>query len=41
MQTLEMDLSRMVHERLITHEAAVAASDYPEQIRVATGFAAR
>ena len=41
MQTLEMDLSRMVHERLITHEAAVAASDYPDQIRVATGFAAR
>jgi twitching motility protein PilT len=41
MQTLEMDLSRMVHERLITHEAAVAASDYPDQIRVVTGFAAR
>jgi twitching motility protein PilT len=33
MQTLEMDLSRMVNERLITYEAAVAASDYPEQIR--------
>jgi twitching motility protein PilT len=41
MQTLEMDLSRMVNERLITYEAAVAASDYPEQIRVATGFPAR
>ncbi len=38
MQTLEMDLSRMVNERLITHEAAVAASDYPEQIRVAAGI---
>jgi len=33
MQTLEMDLSRMVNERLITYEAAIAASDYPEQIR--------
>jgi hypothetical protein len=38
MQTLEMDLSRMVDERLITYEAAVAASDYPEQIRVTAGF---
>lgn len=38
MQTLEMDLSRMVNERLITYEAAVAASDYPEQIRVAAGI---
>ncbi len=38
MQTLEMDLSRMVDQRLITYEAAVAASDYPEQIRVAAGF---
>ena len=34
MQTLEMDLSRMVAERLITYEAAIAASDYPDQIRV-------
>src|SRR5271156_5547025 len=34
MQTLEMDLSRLVHERLITYEAAVAASDYPDQVRV-------
>jgi twitching motility protein PilT len=33
MQTLEMDLSRMVNEGLITREAAIAASDYPEQIR--------
>jgi len=41
MQTLEMDLSRMVNERLITYEAAVAASDYPDQIRVATGIGAR
>jgi twitching motility protein PilT len=41
MQTLEMDLSRMVNERLITYEAALAASDYPEQIRVNTAFAAR
>jgi twitching motility protein PilT len=32
MQTLEMDLSRMVAERLVTYEAAVAASDYPDQI---------
>ncbi len=32
MQTLEMDLSRMVAERLISYEAAIAASDYPEQI---------
>jgi twitching motility protein PilT len=38
MQTLEMDLSRMVNERLITYEAAVAASDYPEQIRVTAGI---
>ncbi len=38
MQTLEMDLSRMVNERLITHEAAIAASDYPEQIRVMAGI---
>jgi twitching motility protein PilT len=37
MQTLEMDLSRMVNERLISYEAAVAASDYPDQIRVAAG----
>jgi twitching motility protein PilT len=37
MQTLEMDLSRLVNERLITYEAAVTASDYPEQIRVAAG----
>ncbi len=34
MQTLEMDLSRMVVDRLITYEAAVAASGYPEQIRL-------
>ncbi len=33
MQTLEVDLSRMVNERLITYEAALAASDYPDQIR--------
>ncbi|GAC1442273.1 MAG: type IV pilus twitching motility protein PilT [Vulcanimicrobiaceae bacterium] len=38
MQTLEMDLSRMVNERVITHEAALAASDYPEQIRVMAGI---
>ncbi len=38
MQTLEMDLSRMVSERLITYEAALAASDYPEQIRVVAGI---
>ncbi len=37
MQTLEMDLSRLVAERLVTHEAAIAASDYPEQIRLAAG----
>jgi twitching motility protein PilT len=35
MQTLEMDLSRLVYERAITYEAALAASDYPEQIRTA------
>jgi hypothetical protein len=28
-----MDLGRMVAERLITYEAALAASDYPDQIR--------
>lgn len=38
MQTLEMDLTRMVGERLITYDAAIAASDYPEQIRVGTGI---
>ncbi len=38
MQTLEMDLSRMVNDRLITYEAAVAASDYPDQIRVTAGI---
>ena len=38
MQTLEMDLTRMVNERLITYEAALAASDYPEQIRVMAGI---
>jgi twitching motility protein PilT len=38
MQTLEMDLSRLVSERLVTYEAALAASDYPEQIRVAAGI---
>jgi twitching motility protein PilT len=38
MQTLEMDLSRMVAERLVTYEAAVGASDYPDQIRLATGL---
>ena len=37
MQTLEMDLARMVNERLITYDAAVAASDYPDQIRVGVG----
>jgi len=37
MQTLEMDLSRMVSERLITYEAALAASDYPDQISVNGG----
>ncbi|MGH7728058.1 MAG: type IV pilus twitching motility protein PilT [Vulcanimicrobiaceae bacterium] len=37
MQTLEMDLSRLVNAGMITYEAAVAASDYPEQIRVAAG----
>jgi twitching motility protein PilT len=38
MHTLEMDLSRMVAERLITYEAAVGASDYPDQIRLATSI---
>jgi twitching motility protein PilT len=38
MQTLEMDLSRLVAERLVTHEAALGASDYPDQIRVAAGI---
>ena len=38
MQTLEMDLSRLVSERLVTYEAALSASDYPEQIRVAAGI---
>ncbi len=38
MQTLEMDLTRMVNERLITFDAAVAASDYPDQIRVTAGI---
>jgi twitching motility protein PilT len=38
MQTLEMDLSRMVAERLVTYEAAVGASDYPDQIRFATSL---
>jgi twitching motility protein PilT len=38
MQTLEMDLSRLVAERLVTYEAALAASDYPDQIRVAAGI---
>jgi len=37
MQTLEMDLSRLVAARLITYEAAVAASDYPDQIRDTEG----
>ena len=41
MQTLEMDLSRMVNERLITYEAALAASDYPDQIRISTAFSSR
>jgi twitching motility protein PilT len=38
MQTLEADLSRMVDEGLITYEVAVSASDYPEQIRLASGI---
>jgi hypothetical protein len=38
MQTLEMDLSRLVAERLVTYEAALGASDYPDQIRVAAGI---
>ena len=38
MQTLEMDLTRMVNERLITYESAIAASDYPDQIRTAPGM---
>jgi twitching motility protein PilT len=38
MQTLEMDLSRMISERLITYEAAVGASGYPDQIRPATSI---
>jgi twitching motility protein PilT len=38
MQTLEMDLSRMVAERLVTYEAAIGASDYPDQIRLATSL---
>jgi twitching motility protein PilT len=37
MQTLEMDLARLVNEGSITHEAAVAASDYPDQIRLTAG----
>jgi twitching motility protein PilT len=37
MQTLEMDLTRMVADGLITYDAAIAASDYPEQIRVPAG----
>jgi twitching motility protein PilT len=37
MQTLEMDLSRLVAERLVTLEAAVAASDYPAQVRAPEG----
>ena len=37
MQTLEMDLSRLVNDRLITYDAAIAASDYPEQIRAGVG----
>jgi hypothetical protein len=39
MQTLEMDLSRLVTARLITLEAAIAASDHPDQIRAASGAA--
>jgi len=38
MQTLEMDLSRLISDGLITYEAAVAASDYPDQIRVPEGL---
>ena len=38
MQTLEMDLSRLVAERLITYEAALGTSDYPDQIRVVAGI---
>jgi twitching motility protein PilT len=41
MQTLEMDLSRMVNERLITYEYALAASDYPDQIRITSAFSGR
>ena len=41
MQTLEMDLARLIEERAITYEAAIAASDYPDQIRVASGNFAR
>lgn len=36
MQTLEMDLTRLVADDLISYEAAVAASAYPDQIRIAT-----
>ncbi len=39
MQTLEMDLSRLVASRLITIESAIAASDHPDQIRSASGAA--
>ncbi len=34
MQTLEMDLSRLVETGLVTYEVALAASDYPDQIRL-------
>ena len=37
MQTLEMDLARLVEGGLVTYETALAASDYPEQIRLAVG----
>jgi twitching motility protein PilT len=37
MQTLEMDLTRLVANDLISYEAAIAASDYPDQIRIAAG----
>jgi twitching motility protein PilT len=39
MQTLEMDLSPLVTARLITLEAAIAASDHPDHIRAASGAA--
>jgi twitching motility protein PilT len=38
MQTLEMDLARLVDAGSITCEVAYCASAYPEQIRLAAGI---